>query len=261
MKKTIFKLSSLLLIAVMIFVACNKDEATTTFNVRLTDAPADYDEVNIDVQSVLIHWATDADEDWMELENIEAGVYNLLEFSNGMDMLLASAELPEGQISQMRLILGDNNTIVVDGQTIDLTVPSSAESGLKFNIHVQLEAGVTYTMWIDFDAGRSIVSQGNGTYHLQPVLRTFTEATSGAIKGAVLPIEAKPHVMAIMGEDTLGTITDDEGNFMIGGVVEGVYKLVFTPVEGFDEKVIESVDVVNGEATDMGTVEISAVSN
>lgn len=47
--------------------------------------------------------------------------------------------------------------------------------------------GIEYKLWLDFDAGRSVVEIGNGNYILKPVIRIYSEATSGAIKGSVLP--------------------------------------------------------------------------
>ena len=51
MKTTLKLFSLLLLCSAVIFAACkkNNENGTSTLNVRLTDAPADYNEVNIPV--------------------------------------------------------------------------------------------------------------------------------------------------------------------------------------------------------------------
>ena len=62
----------------------------------LTDAPADYDAVLIDIQDVQIHVSdNDAEGSWQSLI-VNKGIYNLLDFRNGMDTLLGSIELPAG---------------------------------------------------------------------------------------------------------------------------------------------------------------------
>jgi hypothetical protein len=45
-----------------------------------------------------------------------------------------------------------------------------------------------YTVLLDFDANKSIVKQGNGTYSLKPVIRTIEQAISGAVKGKITPV-------------------------------------------------------------------------
>src|SRR5258705_13680735 len=99
------------MVAAVIFFSCKKNKGSSRLDVYLTDAPALYDAVNIDVASVEIKSTDDqSDNGWQQLTQAKTGVYNLLDFTNGMDALLASVELPAGKISQLRLILGANNT-------------------------------------------------------------------------------------------------------------------------------------------------------
>src|SRR5688572_26730265 len=173
---------------VTFFFACESDEKTNAkLQVWLTDAPGDYQEVKIDVQGVEIHASENDDGKGWTSVNVKTGIYDLLELTNGLDTLLGEVELPAGKISQIRLKLGDNNSLVTDGQTFDLSTPSAQQSGLKLQIHQTLEEGITYKILLDFDVARSIVKTGNGNYKLKPVIRTITEAQSGAIKGVVDP--------------------------------------------------------------------------
>lgn len=230
----------------------NKDSATLV--VKLTDAPADYEEVLIDVQDLQIHSTLNGgQESWISIP-VNKGIYNLLDLRNGLDTLLATVELPAGNISQMRLVLGDDNQLKVNGEYHNLDTPSAQQSGLKFNINAQLEEGVMYELWIDFDAARSIVEKGNGTYSLKPVIRTFHEASTGAIKGLVLPLAAKPTVMAIFGTDTLATIPSGDGKFMFKGLAPGAYKVIIEPIAGYTARTFENTVVTVGKATDLGTI-------
>lgn len=242
-----------LISSLILFSSCNNSSQPATLNVRLTDAPADYQEVLIDVQDVKIK----AGNEWTSLRDVQTGVYNLLDFTNGLDTLLVSEQLPEGKISQMRLVLGENNQVKIDDVYYDLETPSAEQSGLKFNIHAELYEGVEYNLWIDFDAGRSIVEKGNGGYSLKPVIRTYTEATSGAIKGSVSPIGTKTYVSAITLDlkDTLSTYADTlSGMFLIKGVEDGVYNVTLTPEEPLVETIVEDVEVKIGEVSDIGEV-------
>ena len=220
-------------------------------NVFLTDSPAAYDAVYIDIIQVEIHSDSAG---WQSLNPINAGVYNLLDFSNGMDTLLGSVSLPQGKISQIRLILGPNNGILVDSVYHSLTIPSSAQSGLKLNIHDTLLLGMTYNIWIDFDAGRSVIKTGNGNYKLKPVIRTFTDATSGTIKGVISPDTAAYSVMAILGVDTSATMADSTGSFMIMGLAAGTYSVFFNNVNTYNDTTVNPVNVSVGVITDMGSI-------
>jgi hypothetical protein len=249
------RIAGFLLLSVF-WLACSNDDQTTRLNVRLTDAPGDYEEVNIDIQSVEIN-SDGENSGWTTLD-VESGVYNILELTNGLDTLLATAELPVGRISQIRLILGNNNSVKIGGQTFPLSTPSAQQSGLKLNLNAMLTEGVTYTITLDFDAARSIVARGNGTYSLKPVIRALETATSGAIKGTVLPLEAAPAVFAIVGTDTVATAyTDEAGKFILRSLPAGSYTVSFDPKDGFVPQQKDAVSVTLGNVTDLGTVTIA----
>jgi len=246
----------ILMMAVALF-ACEESRKDAKLQLFLTDAPCAYEEVLIDIQDVKINISSEDDEGgWRSLNDINTGIYNLLDFTNGLDTLLGEHIMPAGTISQIRLVLGDNNQVKIDGDYYDLDTPSAQQSGLKLNVHADMEEGITYRMWLDFDAGRSIVEKGNGGYALKPVIRTFTEATSGAIKGVVTPVDAKPYVMAITTAlDTFGTYADTiTGNFLVRGLDEGSYKVVLQPKEEYTEVSLEDVVVELGVITELDTV-------
>lgn len=236
--------------------SCKKDDTitgTANINIHLTDGPGNYDAVLIDVQQIEIHSDISG---WVTLTPTHPGVYNLLDFSNGMDTLLCHTQLPAGKISQMRLILGNNNSVVVDGVNKPLSTPSAQQSGLKFNIHQDLMANGSYDVWIDFDAGRSIVETGNGGYSLKPVVRAYTELTNGKIKGFVLPPAAHAVVYAINGTDTFSTIPEANGYFMFCGLPAGNYVLWFdaSAITNYQDLLMPNTPVTFGMINDVGTV-------
>ena len=78
------------------WVGCSNDSKTTMLEIRLTDAPGDYEAVNIDIQGVEVN-AADGNTGWISMD-IHKGVYNLLKLANGLDTLLGRIELPTGKI-------------------------------------------------------------------------------------------------------------------------------------------------------------------
>lgn len=163
--KNIFGVISIL----FLLNACEKKEENySTLSIRLTDAPGPYDSVFVEIISVEVH--TDVN-GWQTLATHQ-GVYNLLELQNNVDtVLVQSQQIPAGQVSQIRLILGTNNRLVAAGISYPLSISSQDETGLKLNIHRQLLANTPYLLVMDFDALESIHETGNGSYKLKPVVR------------------------------------------------------------------------------------------
>jgi hypothetical protein len=168
MKKTLTCLA--LAAASFGFYACQKDSGSTdtsTLKVRMTDAPLAVEEVNIDLKEVVVKLDRDTAQ-WQTLQTT-AGIYNLLDFQNGVDTLIAQGALPAATVKEIRLIVGTNNTIKADGQIYPLTIPSGSESGLKIKIDKKLRSSIE-TVLIDFDAALSVKKEGNG-YKLRPVIK------------------------------------------------------------------------------------------
>ena len=238
----------------MLLGACNDEEenaGTAHLSIRMTDTTADYDSVMIDVQGVEVKGSGGSG----VLLNANTGMYNLLEFANGKDTLIASGDLAAGRVSQIRLILGPNNYVVIGGVRHEMATPSAQQSGLKLNVHTDLSPGIDYTLLLDFDAGRSIVTTGNGSYILKPVIRVVSVAVTGSIAGSVSPDAALPALATAMnGTDTLSAFTDATGHFLIRGVPAGTYTVVLEPQLPYISDTIHAVSVNIGGMTDIGPV-------
>lgn len=234
------------------FTSCDseKDNGKAHLTVRMTDAPANYDAVMIDVKSVEIT----GNGGTAVLLNTNAGIYNLLDFSNGLDTMIASGDLEAGSVSQIRLILGTDNSVVVDGVVYPLSTPSAEQSGLKLQINQTFEAGVDYIILLDFDANQSVVLLGNNAYKLKPVIRTINTAIIGSIKGSISPIGENVVVTATSNGVSYSSVTNANGAFLISGLPSGTYSITVTPALPLLPVTIASKTVVVGAATDLGIV-------
>lgn len=252
MKRTILLAAAFMMLS-LLFVSCDNDDSLvrgqSKLEVRLTDDPANYDAVYIDIRDVQINVSTDSSNGWQSLDGVNKGIYNLLDLVNDKDTLLALADIPTGRLEQMRLILGPENSVVVDGKEYELKTPSAQQSGLKLNVHQDVEAGVLYTILLDFDAGKSIVETGKKKYMLKPVIRTVFNAAgfqTGDIRGFVKPDSVLTNVMAIQGPDTVaGTFTDSTGGYMIKGLNPGAYDLHYVPGDTTWKKSLKAGVTVN----------------
>jgi len=256
------------------FTSCDSTSSnggTGTMEVTMTDAPANYDSVQVTINEVRVRQEDDNDSEgdetdgeseedgWVTISNQQMTV-NLLDLTNGSQVSLGSQELEAGAYSQIRLVLGDDNTVTVDGETYPLQTPSAQQSGLKLNVDAEVEENTQYSLLIDFDAARSIVQQGNGDYLLKPVLRAVNLAETGAIVGNVQPTDFNTNVLAVADGDTVtSTITAENGDFEIIGLTEGSYDVVFDPSsDQYSDSTQTNIDVTAEEDTDLGTIELES---
>jgi len=166
-----------------------------SLRVALTDAPAcGFDQVNITVSKVRVHQsgsASDSDAGWSEVAIVPPRKINLLDLMNGVLEELGQTPLPAGTYTQVRLLLEANaggllaNSVVpTGGAERALDTPSAVQSGIKINHSFSVDAGQLADIVLDFDACRSIVRRGNGTFGLKPVISAVAR-TQTAIAGTV----------------------------------------------------------------------------
>lgn len=263
-KPNLKRLTSFLLaaIAVTMFYSCSEDDGqdanTAKLAIHMTDAPGDYDAVFVDVVDVRIKADASAEEEgWVSVGNINAGVYDLLSLTGGVTQLLADANVAAGPLGQIRLVLGNNNTVVINGESQPLSTPSAQQSGLKLQVNQNLEAGKSYEFLLDFDVDKSIVAAGSsGGFILKPVIRLAAMEGTGTISGEVQPSNFQAVVRAKNAANDISAYTDDSGNYVLHGVPAGTYQVTVTSEAslGIPVKTVNNVVVTSG-----ANVELEAI--
>lgn len=149
-------------------------------------SPGELEEVNIDVQELNVLYTetrpdtsivndtvsidtVEVEAQWISLD-ITPEKINLLDLSDA-GTLLAESEVPEGYYGELRLVLGDDNDVVVDGERQEMKVPSGQQSGYKIKFGERLHSGEIVDLTLEFDAEHSVHVTGNGRYMLKPVLK------------------------------------------------------------------------------------------
>ena len=255
------KLALLLIGISTVFASCNKDEETTpsgtaTMKVSITDAPGDYKHVYLYVEEV----AVKNNGEFVVISLEQTDTFDILDYTNGNQLLLAEGELNAGATSEIRLKLTETNKLVLeDGSEHDLKVPSGSTSGLKIKLDKteDLQGGQTYYAVLDFNAAKSIVKKGNGKYSLKPVIRAYWDSGKGAAEGYAISNTYQVSVSALNGSDTLSSsITDTDGYYKLSGLPPATYTLEFESSNGKD-KTLTGILVAQDATTKVDSVDLN----
>lgn len=240
-----------------------------TLAVHMSDSPAcGFDHVYVTVSKVRVNMSTQAgnnDGGWSDITLTTPQKIDLLTLTNGVLSTLGQTTLPAGQYQQVRLVLAQNqgnslaNSVVVSGTTTEqgLATPSATQSGLKIIRPFTVPANATVDLVLDFNACKSVMQQGNGSYTLKPVVTATPTNISGGIEGYVAPAQAGATVYAEQnGRVVSGTIADGTGHFLITPLVQssssGNYDVVVAQ-SGESTGIITGVPVLVGSKTQVST--------
>ena len=199
--------------------------------IKLVDAPGTYDNVFVNIVDVQYNSSED-EEGWKSFPEPEGGYPDQIDLCTlvaGDYYLLADVIIESEMLKQIRIVLGNNNEVVEDGENHDLTTPSAQQSGLKIKLDVELEPGFSYDFTLDWDVDKSIVKAGkSGKYILKPVIYASSEVNSGSISGIVVERLGESETMPVVGAlikvyNTNGTYftsstTDVSGSFILQGL-------------------------------------------
>ncbi|TGE26713.1 DUF4382 domain-containing protein [Hymenobacter metallicola] len=275
-------LLSLAVLAGLALTGCSKDndsaQNSAKLEVRLTDAPGDFSRVNLDVQKIEVHLRDESDPAGWEVLPFTPQAINVLEYVNGRSALLVSTDFAPGDLKEIRLILGPNNTVTTtNGEVYTLKTPSGQTSGVKLKLDkVTLRQGESFQLLLDFDVAKSIVERGNWKpgndkkerYLLKPVVRLLAQEVAGSIYGQITPAAALPQVLAIRSSltpaDTFSTAADATGAFRFLALPSGTYRVEFYPTAtapanqpAYRAVTQTGVIVVNNQATNLGQVKLN----
>jgi hypothetical protein len=237
-----------------VFIAgCSSDGGGSTqpgtVGVSMTDAPAcGFKAVNVTVSKVRVHQSESASDNaagWTDITVNPPRKINLLDLNDPTQPNFALESLGEtpleaGHYTQLRLVLDRNtgqslaNSIVLENTTteIALVTPSAVQSGIKLIHQFDVGSGQRVDLLLDFDACKSIVKTGNGTYKLKPVIKVIPFVLNG-IEGFVDKTLPNVSVSAQVNGDivratVLNTVT---GKFFLAHLPAGVgvkYDVVIT---------------------------------
>jgi hypothetical protein len=255
-----------------------------TVNVSMSDPPScmppngQFVHVYVTVRSVQAHISATADDNspgWQELApQLASAPMQIDLFSKPQTTCilaqLGSASLPAGSYQQIRLLLVSNtpaasdatpgtnacagngfNCVVLDDSAIhELELSSQANTGLKIppgqivGGPLQVTAGQSVDLNIDFNACASIVQEGNGKFRLKPTLtagqvsanntgisgKVVDSGTSAPIAGSVQVAIEQPDPTSGIDRILMQTVADSNGNFNFCPLPTGMFDIVVVAI-------------------------------
>ena len=243
-----------------------------TVSVSMTDSPAcGFDQVNVTVSKVRIHQsatASDTDPGWTEITLNPPRKINLLDLNDPTQPnfaleTLGLTPLAAGHYTQLRLVLVPNsnnpnaplaNSVVLSGTAteIALDTPSGIQSGIKLIHEFDVASGQRVDLLLDFDACKSVVTRGNGTHLLMPVITVIPfvlNGIDGFLDPSLFPNQVNANHVLVSAQQN-GQIVRSTmpnavtGEFFLGHLDPGNYDVVIT-ADGHATAVIAAVPVAS----------------
>ena len=221
----VFKLSGTfcLLFASLIMFSCgggggggdsSSSDSTGTLSMSLTDEPASaYSAFYITIDDIQVHLTGNENDDnnWKSVGTPTLPkTFNLNDLTAGVREEIGLADLPSGNYTQMRLIIGDtpdngintegeshestgfaNYVIDKNGDYHELKIPSGYQTGFKIVHGFSISAEQTTELLLDFVASQSVVIAGNsGKWTLKPTIKVGDLAELSIIRGKVVDADS-----------------------------------------------------------------------
>lgn len=205
-----------LLFASLILFSCDNgggsssSDSTGTLSMSLTDEPAsEYSAFYITINDIQVHLKgnEDDDENWRSVAAPTLPkTFNIKDLTAGVREEIGLADLPVGDYTQMRLIIGDtpddginiegeshestgfaNYVIDQNGEYHELKIPSGYQTGFKIVHGFSISTEQTTELLLDFVASQSVVIAGNsGKWLLKPTIKVGDMAELSIIRGKVV---------------------------------------------------------------------------
>ena len=251
-----FVLITILLCFLLVSCSSNGANNQGELFIKVLDAPASFQAMNIVVDRVLIHRTGVADVGWTTVSTHSSGSFDLLNLRNGRNLQLLLNKVPVGTYDQIKIDFGVC-TIINNGLQQSLNLDPRIQSGDSLAYGFQIVEGQQLQLTFDFDASRSVYLNGE-LYYFKPVIRVQNTLLSGWILGSVVRPDTLPNISSVhtfTGLDSVTTFCDPNGSFQISDLPENTYTV--TIVSGdptLNDTTITNITVVRRQGYNIGAI-------
>lgn len=249
--------------------ACKKDDiepnpdgamtqaSSNQFKVRMTDAPGDFAQLNVEILSVEAYLQ---DSGWVTLNN-DAQVVSVLDLTNGAETTIAyESSASAGIYTQLRLTFGNQTSLMLFGSggtgMLEANLNWGSSTQVVIEIDEEISANSQADVLLDFQVAESIVQQSQ-QYIINPVITEIEDASTG-IHGQV---QGAANAMIVLsnGQSEFSTFIDAQGNFLLRGLPAGTYNMIVSELDAGDNSQdqiqLSGIVIAQGQISQAGTIQ------
>jgi hypothetical protein len=177
--------------------------------------------------------------------------------------LVGRGEFSEGNILEIKLLLGDDNFIIVGNQRIPLLFNSEQAKEPILLVNYAIRGGISHDIFLDFDAFSSFQISGGlePMIALDPEIRPFLSLNTGRASGSISPANQRVAIVTVDENDILWSTTSSQapsGNFSLRGLEAGkLYRTFILPFNpAYLPDTLDSVRVNVIQNRQLGTINL-----
>nr|WP_321221504.1 DUF4382 domain-containing protein [uncultured Psychroserpens sp.] len=176
-----FKILIIGLLTIFLMTSCSNELETETFEdsslitVKLQGTPSNLNRVNLEILDIQIRVLEDELDPnaWISLNPVNTGIHDVTKIVNNQVVTLVDfEEIPSNYIYNIKLVFGDNNTVVENGIEYILDFNVNADNASINVVEKQLISNKVYDFVLVFDTDESINISSEGHANLNPKMST-----------------------------------------------------------------------------------------
>ena len=160
---------------------------------------------------------------------------NVAALTSSSQFLVGRSEFSEGNILEIKLLLGDDNFVTIGNQRFPLLLISESAKEPVLLVNYDIKGGISHDIFLDFDAFSSFQISGGlePQIILKPEIRSFLSLKTGRASGNISPANQKVAIVTVDQNDILISTTSSQspsGNFSLRGLEAGkLYRTFIIP--------------------------------
>jgi len=176
-----FKNLAIIVLSLFLMTSCSNELETETFEnstlvtVKLQGTPSTLSKANLEVVDIQLRVLEDESNPnaWVSLNTVNTGIHDLTKITdNTVVTLVDFEEIPSEFIYNIKLVLGDNNTMVKNGLEYVLDMAPEYNNASVNIVGKQLMSNKIYDFVLVFDVDGSIEMSSEGNANLNPKMST-----------------------------------------------------------------------------------------